>query len=336
MSGSKITIRDVARQAGVSVGTASRAMNEAPGVMEQTREAVQRAARELGYQPNAAARALRSRSSRLIGCLFSDLENPLYTRLFNSLQDRLADEGFVTLITASAGKLDREKQAISIFAERGMDAIVIAPGHQQDPEIVQLLEKFPAPIFVLDRDIPIQADRLVFDHFAAMDLAVGHLAKLGHRSILPVFSHQNTRPGLMRHAAFDAAMRGAGLTPGARVEPETPNTPVFREVQAALSCDDRPTAMIVQGTHVLPSTLNALANLRLRVPEDISLIAVGDSALAEEHVPPITALRLDRSALVEEITARVLARIRGQATEVSEKVLGYQLMERASCRRSIA
>ena len=195
MSNKKITIRDVAKQAGVSLGTASRAMNAAPGVMESTRRLVQQTAREMGYQPNAAARALRSRSSRLIGCLFSDLENPLYMRLFNSLQDKWAEAGFVTLMTSSSGRLDRELRAIETFAERGLDAIVIAPGHEQDPDLLALLQTFPAPIFVVDRDTPVEADRLLFDHLGAMTLAVDHLVGLGHRRILPVIANNGTRQG---------------------------------------------------------------------------------------------------------------------------------------------
>jgi LacI family transcriptional regulator len=327
----KITIRDVARLAGVSVGTASRAMNAAPGVMESTRRTVQQAAQELGYRPNAAARALRSRSSRLIGCLFSDLENPLYMRLFNSLQDKWAEAGFVTLMTSSSGRLEREHRAIATFAERGLDAIVIAPGHERDPELVRLLNAFPGPIFVVDRDTPVAADRLLFDHEGAMRLAVDHLAGLGHRRILPVFSHVTTRPGLLRHAAFDRAMTGAGLPLGPRVEPETPNSPVFAEVREALSAPDRPSAMVVQGTQVLSSTLNALAHLGLRVPEDVSLIAIGDSALTEEHVPPITTLRLDREAMVDVIANRVLAQIRGEFDGVEDRWLSYELIERSSC-----
>lgn len=332
----KITIRDVALRAGVSVGTASRAMNAAPGVMDSTRRTVQQAARDLGYQPNAAARALRSRSSRLIGCLFSDLENPLYMRLFNSLQDKWAEAGFVTLMTSSSGRLERELRAIATFAERGLDAIVIAPGHESDPELVRLLNDFPAPIFVVDRDTAVAADRLIFDHAGAMRLAVGHLADLGHRRILPVFSHVANRPGLMRHAGFDAAMTAAGLPLGPRVEPETPNSPVFGEVKEALSHPDRPTAMIVQGTQVLSSTLNALAHLGLRVPEDVSLVAIGDSVLTEDHVPPITTLRVDRQQLVDVIADRVLARIRGDDVPADVQVLRYTLAERGSCIRLVS
>lgn len=331
MATDKITIRDVARRAGVSVGTASRAMNAAPGVMDKTRAQVQEAAAELGYRPNAAARALRSRSQRLIGCLFSDLENPLYMRLFNSLQDIWAEAGFVTLMTSSSGRLEREHRAIATFAERGLDAIVVAPGHQDDPELLRLLEAFPGPIFVVDRDTPIAADRLLFDHEGAMRRAVGYLAELGHKRILPVFSHVTTRPGLLRHAGFDAAMAAAGLEVGARVEPDTPNSPVFAEVREALSGPDRPTAMVVQGTQVLSSTLNALAHQGLRVPEDVSLIAIGDTALTEDHVPPITALRMDREALVDLIANGVLARIKGELAPPQDQVLSYTLVERASC-----
>ncbi|GGE23081.1 transcriptional regulator [Primorskyibacter flagellatus] len=327
----KITIRDVARRAGVSLGTASRAMNAAPGVMARTRATVEAAARELGYQPNAAARALRSRSSRLIGCLFTDLENPLYARLYNSLQDRMAEEGFVTLINASSGRADRESRAVQTFAERGLDAIVVAPGNETDADLLALLRDFPAPIVVVDRDIEIGADRVLFDHDAGIRAAVSYLAGLGHRRILPVFSPIDTRPGRMRSTAFDAAMAEAGLDVPLRVAPDTPNSPVFAEVCAALAGPDRATAMIVQGTHVLSSALNALARLGLRVPEDMSLIAIGDSATTTDHVPALTALRLDRDGMVALIADRLLARIRGLDGPRQDDVIAYELVKRGSC-----
>ena len=332
MSQKNITIRDVARRAGVSVGTASRAMNSAPGVMAKTREAVREAAKELGYQPNAAARALRSRSSRLIGCLFSDLENPLFARLFNSLQDSWAEEGFVTLLSGTSGKVERERRTLETFAERGLDAIVVAPGHERDPELLRMLEAFEGPVFVLDRDLPIEADRLLFDHEAALRDAVDYLVGLGHRTILPVFSHGQARPGVLRHKAFDAALADLGASAPIKIEPETPNSPVFQEVTEVLSGGDRPTAMIVQGTQVLSSTLNALAHLRLSFPDDVSLIAIGDSALTVDHVPPITALRMDREALVDVVANRILDRIRNPA--ICDRIaptLRYELVVRASC-----
>lgn len=331
MTDKKLTIRDVARHAGVSVGTASRAMNAAPGVTDSTRDRVRQAAHELGYQPNAAARALRSRSSRLIGCLFSDLENPLYMKLYNALQDRWAQKGFVTLMTSSSGLIERERRAVATFAERGLDAIVVAPGHQDDPELVRLLNSFSGPIFVVDRDTPIAADRLLFDHEGAMRLVVDYLAGLGHQRIMPVISRQATRPGLMRRTGFDMAMRSAGLSPGPVIEPETPNTQVFAEVTRVLTTPDRPTAMVVQGTQILSSTLNALARLGLRVPSDMSLVAIGDSTLTQDHVPPITTIRIDRDTMIDTIATRVLDRIKGDRSAPTDRVLQYELIERASC-----
>lgn len=331
-SNPKATIREVAQKAGVSVGTASRAMNAAPGVTDATRLAVKTAASELGYRPNAAARALRSRSSRLIGCLFSDLENPLYARLFATLQDVLAEEGFVTLISTTSNKVERERRTLATFAERGLDGIVIAPGHEQDAELNQMLADFAAPIFVIDRDLPVPTDRIGFDHPAAMQLAVTHLTGMGHRRILPVFTHFATRPGVMRTQAFDAALRAAGGKPIGKIMPKTANSTVFDEVCEVLARPDRPTAMVVQGTRVLGSTLNAIAYVGLRVPDDISLISIGDSDASAEHFPAITALSLDHVALVKIIADRLLARIRKEPGPAEfDHVLRYALVQRASC-----
>ncbi|MGI3171601.1 LacI family DNA-binding transcriptional regulator [Pseudooceanicola sp. C21-150M6] len=332
MPKSKVTIRDVAREAGVSIGTASRAINDAPGVQGRTRDLVLAAARALDYQPNAAARALRSRSSRLIGCLFADVENPLFARLYNALQDRWAEEGFVTMLSTTSGRLDREIRSLEIFVERGLDAIVIAPNHERDPGLLHVLKNFPAPVFILDRDMAVPGDRLLFDHQGAMRAAVQYLAALGHRDILPVLSHGDSRPGQLRHAGFDMAMREAGLPVFGKIEPETQNSLVFNEIVEVFSGGARPSALIVQGTQILSSTLNALASLGLRIPDDISVMAIGDSDMTRGHVPPITTMALDHLETVRRIADPVLTRIKGLDQDDDTGALqAYSLIERASC-----
>jgi LacI family transcriptional regulator len=328
----RATIRDVAQKAGVSVGTASRAINAAAGVTVETRKSVLQAAKDLGYRPNAAARALRSRNSHLIGCSFSDLENPLYARLFANLQDVLADAGFVTLISTTSNRVDRERRTIATFAERGLDGIVIAPGHEKDPELNDLLSEFSAPIFVLDRELLVPADRLRFDHQGGMACALGHFKSLGHRRVLPVFTGYANPDVTPRRRAFDAALADAGLEPIGGIDPEAQAVSVFEALRDVLAGPDRPTALLVQGTRVLGSALNAIANLGLRMPEDISLISIGDSDQCAEHVPPITALAQDHVAIVQIIADRLLARIRNETgPERFDQMLSYRLVERGSC-----
>lgn len=333
MNSGKITIRDVAREAGVSLGSTSRVLNDVEGVKPRTRDAVLHAAEKLGYTPNLIARALRSRSSGQIGFQFSDLANPLQVQLYSSLEERFADAGYVSLMSTSGNRVERERRTFQTFIDRGIDALVAAPVNETDPEIIDLLRKFPAPVVLIDRDMDVGAEHVNYDHKGAMDAAIEYLVSLGHSRVSPVFNSFARRPGRMRQEAFAEAAAAHLLDPsGCRlIQPETPNSPVTAETMEVLSGPNRPTALVVQGTQVLHSVLNAAALLGFRIPADLSILAIGDSPLTANHVPALSVLTMSPTELVDAIADTLLAKIRGEARGDSVVTLHYSLVERGSC-----
>lgn len=303
------TIKDVAKLAGVSLGSASRALSGATNVSEAMLERVRRAAATLGYRPNHAARSLRSRNTKTIGCMFSDMSNPLYARLFGTLEDRLGREGYMTLISNTANKHDREIRTLQLFIERGLDALILAPSHERDGELNAMLRQLPMPYIVLDREMLTEANTILFDHGKGLAQVVEHLATLGHKRIGLVTANLKSRPGRRRIAAFKAALRAQklALTPEHFVLPETSMSSAYDEVIAMLSRKNRPTAIVVQGTGILSSTMNAIAQLGLRIPDDISLVSIGHADFIKNHVPAITNLHIDYERLSTEISERLFA-----------------------------
>jgi LacI family transcriptional regulator, galactose operon repressor len=329
----KMTIKDVAREAGVSIGSTSRVLNNIQGVKPKTRNAVLQAAEKLGYTPNRIARALRSQSTGQIGLQFSDLANPLQVQLYGQLEERLAEAGYVCLMSTSANQPERERSIFQTFKERGLDALIAAPVNETDAAIQDLLDDFPAPVLLIDREIDVRADNVRYNHSKAMKTAVAYLTELGHERIAPVFNSFAQRPGRMRQEAFETAARenSLSLEHCPLIQPLTPNTPVTAETIAVLSKPMRPTALVVQGTQVLHSVLNAAALLNLQIPEDLSILAVGDSNFTIGHLPPLTSITMDGTALVEAIANLVLRRISDQEAEPKTVLLEYHLVERESC-----
>ena len=311
MAAGRRTIKDVARLAGVSLGSASRALSGATNVSEDTVARVQRAAASLRYRPNHAARSLRSRNTKTIGCMFSDLSNPLYARLFGTLEDRLAGEGYVTLISNTSNQLDREIRTLKLFTERGLDALIIAPAHERNRELNEFIENLPMPYIILDREMLVKADTILFDHTSGIAQVVDHFAELGHERLGLVTANLKSRPGRRRIAAFKAAVRARGLKANDEhlVLPESSMSSAYDDVIKMLSRKDRPTAIIVQGTGVLYSTLNAIAQHGLRIPDDISLVSIGRADFILNHVPAISTLRIDYEKLSDEITTRLFERL---------------------------
>ena len=167
------------------------------------------------------------------------------------------------------------------------------------------------PYIVLDREMLVKSDTILFDHAAGVTDVVDHLAGLGHERIGLVTANLKSRPGRRRITAFKTAVRAHGLPvdDGNLVLPESSMSSAYDDVVRMLSRKNRPTGIIVQGTGVLSSTMNAIAQLGLSIPEDISLVSIGRADFILNHVPAISTLRIDYETLSNEITARLFERL---------------------------
>src|SRR6218665_293365 len=202
-----VNIKDVAREAGVSLGSASRVVNNVPNVRPETRAKVIAAIEALGYRPNHAAQSLRSRSTRTIGCLVTDVSNPLYAQLFRALEERFLAEGYLLLLANGLNDPDREIALLNLFRLRGMDGVVIAPGNERHAGVVKAVGALEMPAVVLDRDLASPHDNVMFDHAAGMRATISHLVALGHRRIALVQSQSSNRPMRRRTEGLRAAFR---------------------------------------------------------------------------------------------------------------------------------
>ena len=208
-----VTLRDVARRAGVHPATASRALNPQTRLLvsDATAQRIADAAAALGYRPNAVARSLRTRRSHTIGVLIPDLNNPLFPPMVRGLEDRLAADGYVALIGNTDGSADRERQLFEQMRARHVDGFAVATAQRRSP----LLEQAAAEgldVVLMNR----VADGSGFpsvsaDNHLGARLAVGHLIGAGHRAIAHLGGPQCLSTGQIRYQGFQAAMAAAGV-----------------------------------------------------------------------------------------------------------------------------
>ena len=307
----RISIRDIAERARVSLGSASRVINGAANVAPALRERVNDAIAELGYRPDHAAQSLRGRSTRTIGCLLTDVTNPLYGQLFHALEERLRAAGYVVLLANSLNKVEREIDILSTFRDRRMDGVVIAPGNERNAALLAAIRSLEMPAVVIDRDMLPELDRVQFDHVAGLRAVTSHLASLGHRRVALVLSQTRTRPMRRRIEGFRAGLGEHGITPSDELIVELPSamSPSFAAVSQLLTRPDRPTALVALGTNILNEALNAIATQGLRIPEDISVVSLGDPEFAHSFTPPLSALRVDLAQAAERAVAMLLERV---------------------------
>jgi LacI family transcriptional regulator len=329
-----VSIRDVAELAGVSLGSASRVINKVDNVTPETREKVEQAIATLGYRPNHAAQSLRLRTTRTVGCLLTDVSNPLYANLFRAFEERMRAAGYMTLLANSLNLPEREIDILSAFKSRGMDGVVIAPGSERDPQVLTVIRELGMPTVILDRDMDTRADCVLFDHVPGMKQVVAHLGGLGHRRMALITTESSHRPIRRRIEGFRAGHKALGLPVDEELIVRLPSamSPAFEAVNILLSGPDRPTAIVSMGTTILNETLNAISANHLRIPEDISVVSIGDPAFAASHVPPISCLRVDLDVAAEQSSALLLHRIQGDAAEPPQvSHIPCDFIARASC-----
>ena len=305
------TIKDVARIAGVSIGSVSRVLNSNDKVTADVRGRVLAAVAELDFSPDPAAQTMRNRTTRTIGCIIRDINIPVLATFVRAAHDVLYEAGYALMLSNSEGNPARERQLVSVLVARKADALIIAHHSENDAGLEQMLQASGVPIVLFDREAPLWADAVVVDHRNGIFQAVDHLLGLGHRRIALLTGSEILYPSRSRLAGYREAFDGRGVA----IDPVMIKTGSFsrefgfEQTSILLSGGDMPTAIIAGGIGMLPGVLTAIAVQRLTIPGDISVVAALDSDLTEFFSPPIGVERWDY-AEVGRIAARLaLARL---------------------------
>lgn len=329
----RITIREVAKEAGVSIGTASRALNRAGRVSEKAIADVTRAARRLGYAPDAIARSMRTRSSGVIGLLVSDLANPLYARIITSIESTLQAAGYALLLASTHNDGKREKAMIDLFRARRVDGLVLGPCETETPQYLEQL-RAELPVVALDRDFGPSASGVHVDHYNGALQATRYILNLGHRRVALLTPGSVLRPGRERIAGFQEAFREQNLTPVPKLirSERSAMDFAFSEALSLLSSPEAPTAFLCLGTRILSGVLQALRHTGRSVPDDVSVISIGDTDLSQLFSPSITSLTWDLGVVGNVAAQLLLKQLDREAAAEPERILiTTQLVLRESC-----
>lgn len=340
MKKNKVSIRDVASLAGTSIGSASRVINGAENVTPEIKKKVLDAIEQLHYQPNHAAQTLRSKSTKTVGCLFTDVSNPLYAKAFKALEARFIKAGYMLLLANGLNDPNREISIIKTFQARSMDGVILAPTNEKNPDLLAVIKDLPMPIVVYDRDLEVDSDAVLYDHKHGIKLAINYLIDLGHTNIALVLWNAESRAIRLRVEAYEESFVERNIeSPHLVIKASSAISSAYNDVMSVLSQKDRPTAFIAQGTQTLSSTLRAIAKSGLEIPGDISVIAIGDSEFAENHLPPLTALRSPIDSISQCACDMILNKIKNKekllGIENTHKIFQYSLITRESCAKLI-
>lgn len=323
MSTTKPRLADVARAAGVSLATASRALSEPAVVREETRARVLSAAGMLGYVPHGAARALATRRSRTIGAVFPPVDNPIFAAATHALAQELAAAGYTLLLASHDYDLEAELAATRALLGRGADGIVLV-GLDHLPETYAVLERAGVPYeFTWSLDTAGRYHSIGLSHRSASIRVTQHLLDLGHREIAVITgdTRGNDRARDRLAGVRDAlAARGLEL-PLERVV-ETQFSVSNGRAALATLLDRAPGFTAVVGGND-PLAIGALLECQargIRVPQEMSITGFDDIELAGELSPGLTTVRVPSADLGREVGRRMLARLEGRPVPIVKEM----------------
>lgn len=308
------TIREVARLAGVSVATVSKALNGTGKVSETLQERVSSAARKLGYAPHASARSLRSGATRILGLLVADLANPYFLKLVEHIERLSGAAGYSVILCNSAEDPAREERQLSMLLSQRADGVIVIPTREGWSGRLAALSNLPMPAILVDRRLEgLDLDSVTTDNVMLGRQAAEHLYDLGHRSVGVVMGSPEHQIARHRLDGFRAGYADRGVT----VEERLIEKNNFSEAQGheasvrLLSRPDRPTAVFATNNHLALGLLRAIGDLGLSIPVDISVVAVDELPWAGLVRPAMTVVTQPSEAIAEAAVTTLLARISG-------------------------
>lgn len=303
----RVTIRELARLSGVSVGTVSRALNGYADVNAETRERITQLARSLEYTPTAAARALVTQRSHVVGIFLEtgeghpDLQHPFFHEVMVGIKHELGERGYDLLLFASEqpgngfGPHSYEKRC----RHHNVDGAILM-GVDPDDEETRRLVRSTLPCVGVDVELTGTATGYVIsDNHAGIAAAVAHLHGLGHRRIAHITGIMDTRPGIERLKAYRDALRVHGL---AYRDEYVAYGDYYVEsgreaTERLLALEEPPTAIVAASDLEVLGALRAAADAGVSVPHDLSIVGFDDIQLAAHLPVPITTVRQDKAGL---------------------------------------
>jgi len=297
-----VTLKDIAKEAGVSVNTVSRALNNKPDINFETKNKILEIARRLGYTPNMLARSLRSKRTGTIGLVVADISNPFYGSLVKGIENEAREKGYSIILCDTDEEYEKEQEAIQTLVEKRVDGLLIAPVQTKDQDIVEL-KRQKIPFVLIGRHFDIlETDYVITDDVQGAFSATEYLIKKGHRRILFINGSLHISSAKDRLAGYKRAL----LENGVGYEDRLVRSDVvrmedgYRIMKEILNNKNNITAVFAYSDLVAFGVIKALRETNLKIPEDIAVVGYDDIEFASTLEPPLTTVCIPRHRLGKE------------------------------------
>ena len=323
--GRRATLKEVAKAAGVSLASASYAINGAGSVGEATREHILKVAAQLGYRPNQSAKAMKTGRTGAIGLIVPDLTNPFFPSLAQVVIQAARTAGYSVFLTDTEGSPEAEQQAVGLMVDHGVDGVIWFPIADDSP-VGRLIEGVPT--VVLDRNLPAY-DVIQADYADGGRLAAEHLIAAGHTNIGVISGP---------YAASSARQRAEGAIATVRDKAN-----LTWHVHNAFSLDLEPavaaaletrtaTAVIAGADLIAIGAMRHIRSMGLSVPDDVSVIGFDDIPWAQLHTPALTTIDMPVEDMAVAAVETLVRRIAHRGEPRRRVVFNVELVARESVK----
>jgi LacI family transcriptional regulator len=328
-----VTIKDVAKLAGVSYTTVSHVVNGTRFVAPETEAKVRAAIDRLGYKPSSIARSLRSGVSKTIGIISCSTMDHYFHEVVHGAEEAASDSGYGVFLSYTEPEPSAERFFIDDLVRRGVDGIIL-DSVVPDEELASILESLKLPIVLFQRRLPgVKVDTVATDDESGTRAALGHLIELGHERIgfVYAFAYQS-HAGFERHRVYREIMEGsrAGFRPEYLRDGDFCMQKSYDETKALLSLADRPTALFYYSDMMAFGGMAACLDSGIDVPGGISLLGYDDIAMSAWMRPRLSTVRQPKRELGKACAERLIARIANPDLPPEHIVLPVELVRRDS------
>ncbi|MGW3682218.1 LacI family DNA-binding transcriptional regulator [Streptomyces prasinus] len=329
----RVSLKDVAAHAGVSIKTVSNVVNNYQHVTPAMRERVQRSIDALGYRPNLAARHLRKGRTGIIALALPELGNPYFAELAAAVIDAAAEHEYIVLLDHTGGRREQEILVSQGFRARVIDGLILSPIELEAKDFRDRTE--PVPLVLLgEREYDLPYDHIAIDNVAAARAAVRHLVSLGRRRVAFIGARRGrSEPAQLRVQGWREELTAAGLPADGSLVAATDgwgHADGAAAMAHILDGGERPDAVFAYNDPMAIGAMRVLHERGLRVPEDIAVVGFDDVLEGRFSAVTLTSVSPDKTAIGRLAVESVLARLHDAAPEPRRIRADHRLVERES------
>jgi DNA-binding LacI/PurR family transcriptional regulator len=332
-----VSLKDIAKRAGVSLATVSNVVNGYRPVSEGTRQRVQQAIDELGYTPNLSARHLRHGRTGIIALAVPELMNPYFAELAGAAIEEAHSHGYTLLVDYTDADRDKELMLVEGYRERIIDGLVLSPVQLERKDVLARTSGVPL-VLIGESVYDVPHHHIAIDNLAASHTAVQHLVSLGRHRIAFIGAHPdaNRQPAHLRLRGYQEALAAAGLPFDPALVAATRQfgrEDGFAGMRRLLASPEPPDAVFAYNDLIAIGVLRAAAELGLAVPDDVAVAGFDDIDEGRYSNPTLTTISPDKESIGRTAVTSLVRLLEGnEAAEPQEVQVPFELVIRQSTR----